>query len=168
MIYHIVDNIYLSNIHAARDSNLVKSNKIDIVCRLSEDDNKSIYDDSIKFHNFFVEDNGMYGYELLESFSKISKIVKQNPTKNILIHCNEGKSRSVCIIILLLMMNKKLSVLEAHSLVKSKKSDVLPNHGFATVLVDLEMLSKESDLDVDSSAFKKYKNMQYHKYKNYK
>lgn len=41
-LFHIIDNIYLSNLISATNFNLVKSNHINIVIRLSEDNNKNI------------------------------------------------------------------------------------------------------------------------------
>ncbi len=102
MIYNIIKNIYLSNLQSALNLQLIKDVNINIICRLSEDYNKSLYPSHIEFHNYELEDNSMYTYELLITFHNIVKIISTNKNKNILIHCNEGQSRSVSIIILYL------------------------------------------------------------------
>ena len=42
-MYHIIDNIFLSNLRDASNIGLINQNNIKIVIRLSEDINKSIY-----------------------------------------------------------------------------------------------------------------------------
>lgn len=121
MIYHIIDNIFLSNLISAQNIELITSNNITIICRLSEDTNKSIYPPDINFYNFQLEDNHLYTYELLHSFHEIIKIISLNKNCNILIHCNEGKSRSVSIIILYLMIYKNMNYQDAYNYIKQKK-----------------------------------------------
>lgn len=55
-----------------------------------------------------------------------------------LVHCFAGRSRSVTIIIAYLMKRHQMSLSQAFSLVKSKRSQVAPNLGFMAQLRDFE------------------------------
>ncbi len=168
MIYQIVPNLYLSNLLAARNTQGIQSNNIDIVCRLSEDENTSIYSDKVQFHNYVLEDNIMYGHELIEAFISINDTISSNPDKRVLIHCNEGKSRSVSIIMMYLMTNMKLSYNDAYKLIHSKKTDIHINAGFKNLLMEYERCISESQFNPRSESIKVLSNTQYYKYKDYK
>lgn len=133
-MFSIIDNIYLSNLHNALDLNLIQANDIKIVIRLSEDDNKSIYPESIEFYNFELEDNCLFKGELLQYSKIIKDIVCRNKSKNILIHCNEGQSRSVSVIIYYLMTTYKIGFDLSLGLIKKIKPDVKPNPAFESIL----------------------------------
>ena len=138
-MYHIIDNIFLSNIQDAHNLGLIKSNNINMVIRLSEDSNTSIYPDNIEFYNFEIEDNCLYKKELIRFSETIQYIILANPNKNILIHCNEGQSRSVSVIIFYLMTIHKLSFDQSRDFIKKIKSDIRPNDAFESVLRNLSM-----------------------------
>ena len=133
-MYHITNNIFLSNLHDACNMNLIRSNNIQIVVRLSEDDNASIYATNIEFHNFEIEDNCLYKTELINYSKFIRGIIDNNHDKNILIHCNEGQSRSVSVILFYLMTKHKLSFDESRDFIKKIKPDIRPNDAFEQVL----------------------------------
>lgn len=137
-MYHIIDNIYQGKIHDAHNLNLIALNNIDIVVRLSEDRNDNIYGDRIQFYNFEIEDNALYKTELINYSKFIRGIIDNNRDRNILIHCNEGQSRSVSVIIFYLMTRHKLSYDESHSFIKSIKLDIRPNYAFERTLRTFE------------------------------
>lgn len=133
-MYHISDNIFLSNLDDALDTRLITKHKIDIVVRLSEDENKSVYPPSIRFFNFVMEDNCLFTKELLEYAEEIRKIIDANSDKNILIHCNEGKSRSVSIVAYYLMARYQWPFDRCLDHIKAIKPDVRPNDAFQKLL----------------------------------
>ena len=59
-------------------------------------------------------------------------------TKNILVHCVEGKSRSPAIVIGYLIGEKHMNFNEAFNLVKSKRSIINPNNNFIKNLKNYE------------------------------
>ncbi|KAF5292631.1 hypothetical protein FQA39_LY13964 [Lamprigera yunnana] len=69
-----------------------------------------------------------------------------NEHQNILIHCNAGISRSSSVIIGFLMLTRKLTYLEAFSIVKSKRHCIKPNCGFEKQLKSLEIKDQLSSL----------------------
>lgn len=133
-MYHIIDNIFLSNVHDAHNMALILTNDINIVIRLSEDCNTTVYPKSIEFYNFEIEDNCLYKKEIIQFSKTIRSIITKNPNKNILVHCNEGQSRSVSVIIFYLMTIHKLSFDQSLDLIKEIKSDVRPNDAFESAL----------------------------------
>lgn len=148
MLYHIIDNIYLSNLISAENFKLIEQHSIGVVCRLSEDRNKTIYGPNIKFHNYEVEDNIIAGNDMLLAASEICKII-DNSECNVLVHCNEGQSRSASVIIYYLITRYNKSYEEALQMLKNIKHDVRPNEVFekklrkcATVLQTLQQIHK--------------------------
>lgn len=130
---HIVDNIYLSNLRDASDLGLIQKNKIKLVCRLSEDKNRSIYPLDIEFINYEIEDNILYKKEIIEIAKVITKIATST-NANVLVHCNEGQSRSVSVIIYYLIVRYGYSYDDAYECIRSKKSDIRPNSAFVAAL----------------------------------
>jgi len=128
-MYHIIDNIYLSNLLDAENFSLIKANNIGVVCRLSEDTNTSIYGSSIAFHNFEVEDNVLSVNDMIVAAKTISLLI-DNTARNVLIHCNEGQSRSVSVIIYHMITKCGFSFNTALEHIKNIKSDVRPNNSF--------------------------------------
>jgi len=133
-MFHIIDNIYLSNLDDALTQQLIRQNNIYIVIRLSEDINRSPYSDVIEYYNFEIEDNCLYKKEIIEFSIKAYKIIENNKDKNILIHCNEGRSRSVSIIIFYLMTKYKYDYETSYRLIKKIKNDINPNISFQNAL----------------------------------
>lgn len=128
---HIVDNLFLSNL---RDAMRVR-NEVDIVVRLSEDCNKKpIFYDDIEFYNFELEDNLLFSKEIIEYSKTIYDLIKNNQDKRILIHCNEGRSRSVSVIIYYICSKYHVTYEEAFEIIKKKKHDICPNDGFIDAL----------------------------------
>lgn len=130
----MVNNIFLSNLRDAHNMNMIRANNIEIVVRLSEGDNASIYPTNIDFHNFEIEDNCLFKTELINYSKFIRGIIDNNRDKNILIHCNEGQSLSVSVIIFYLMTKYKLSFDESRDYIKKIKPDIRPNDAFEQVL----------------------------------
>lgn len=133
-MFHIIDNIYLSNLIDASNHRLIRDNKIEAVFRLSEDINKTMYGPSVEFCNYEIEDNILYKKEIIEIAKDIVDKVLSNKERNVLIHCNEGQSRSVTVIIYYLITQHGFTFEEAYDLVKSKKKDIHPNDAFIKAL----------------------------------
>ena len=137
-MFHILNNIYLSNHRDAHDIRLINAKKIDIVIRLSENINDSIYEDDIEFINFEIEDNCLYKTELIDFSKYIRGIITANPTKNILIYCDTGQSTSVSVIIFYMMTTYKCKFDFCRDYIKCIKPDIKPNDAFESVLRTFE------------------------------
>lgn len=138
-IFHIIDNVYLSNIFGAHDLNLIEKNNITIVIRLSEDDNnKTIYNKKIAFINCEIEDNYLYREELIKLCKTIYEVIVKTPHRNILIHCNEGQSRSVSMIIYYLIKKYNYSYDKAFEYIQNIKINIHPNFAFVEELKKIQ------------------------------
>ncbi len=134
---HIIDNLFLSNLQDALNPDLIAKNNINIVVRLSEDDKhpaSEYYDRSIEYYNYVLEDNCLYTKEIIQYSKEIYALIESKPDSYILIHCNEGQSRSVSVFIYYLMTKHKYSFDDALRYIQHIKPDVNPNYSFEQVL----------------------------------
>lgn len=133
MFFYIKDNIFLSNLHDASNMWNIQDYDIEIVIRLSEDCNEKpkYYGDYIAFYNFILEDNLLYSKEIIAYSKEIYEIILNNENKNILIHCNEGKSRSVSAVIYYLCKKYSYSFEEVYDYVKTINNDIKITNAFS-------------------------------------
>ncbi len=136
-LYHIIDNIYLSNLDSALDLSRIDASHIKSVFRLSEDANNSTYPSTIEFINFELEDNFLERHLMIVIAERIYDLI-QDRSHNILIHCNMGQSRSVSVIMYYLMRKHKMNFREALNHIRSIKSDVKVNEGFERILREFD------------------------------
>lgn len=146
MLYHIVDNVYLSNLNSALNVGLLIENNIQIVCRLSEDINVkpesyAKLNSFIEYYNFEIEDNFLYKYDIVKHSEAIYNIISNNKNKNILVHCNEGQSRSVSAVIHYICQKYDVRAESALDIIKQIKKDAGPNSAFMYELSQLHMLN---------------------------
>ncbi|PWN21194.1 hypothetical protein BCV69DRAFT_282692 [Microstroma glucosiphilum] len=71
---------------------------------------------------------------LRTGFNFISSAHSQH--KPVYVHCRAGKSRSVTVVIAYLMRSKGWSLSEAYDFVKARRTDVSPNIGFVSLLME--------------------------------
>lgn len=145
-MFRIIDNIYLSNLQDALNSGLIIKNKINIVIRLSEDDMHPLVEyyenmtpsiNNIDYYNYVLEDNCLYANEIIQYSKEILNLIGLNSDKNILIHCNEGQSRSVSVIIYYLMKKHNYTFDDALEYIQNIKTDAKPNSAFQKKLRNL-------------------------------
>jgi atypical dual specificity phosphatase len=63
----------------------------------------------------------------------------------IMVHCEAGISRSASMVIAYLIKYKKLALVDAYALVKSKRKQICPNHGFFSLLLKWEKANTGSN-----------------------
>ena len=136
---HVINNIYLGDITAANDPNCLKT--IDIIINISN----SRYEQAsnIEYHHFDLEDNR--NADISQFFDKFIAIVNDSNDRHILVHCMNGVSRSVTLVLYYLMtIGMKLS--DASQYLKSKrKQNTRPNIGFFKQLLSIEKQLYESN-----------------------
>jgi protein-tyrosine phosphatase len=81
-------------------------------------------------------------FDINSSVYKFLDIVNKECTKNVLVYCDYGISRSPAVVIGYLIVKHKMSFPEAFYLVRSKKSDISPNQGFQN---QLKRLAKKNE-----------------------
>ena len=97
------------------------------------DDNVSPYDNTIQFVNIELEDWSIDKEKLIPICEKVFKLIKTT-NENILIHCNEGRSRSVSMIIYYLIKHHKYTYEDAYNYINNIKSNVRINSAFVAEL----------------------------------
>ena len=131
---HITENIFLGDVVAASNIELLNKNNIEIVISLIYE--KYEKDLKIKYYEFPINDNR--NEDISIHFEEINKIIGENKNKNILIHCQNAVSRSVAIV-LAYLMSQKINLKNALNLIKSKRNTFTrPNIGFAKKLLIYE------------------------------
>ncbi len=127
----IIENfLYLSNYKAASDINLLKKLDINYIINCSGDYCQNVGNDFIDYLTLNLKDNSKENIECIfyKCYDFINKC--KNEKKRILIHCYQGISRSVSIVISYLMISEKMSCDKAFNFVQRKRFIANPNLGF--------------------------------------
>ncbi|KAL1326654.1 hypothetical protein HN51_036775 [Arachis hypogaea] len=96
------------------------------------------FPDLFEYKNFSVYDNEDCNISsIFEESCDFIDHVEQNGQK-VLVHCFEGKSRSVTVVLAYLMLRKNLTLLEAWNALKRVHRRAHPNDGFAKILLKLD------------------------------
>lgn len=91
--------------------------------------NRYVFGD-LNYCHLLIDDRD--DFDISQYFIKAILFIEQQRLlgRNVLLHCQMGKSRSAAILIAYLMFKRKMSCEEAYAFVKSKRSLVCPNPGF--------------------------------------
>jgi protein-tyrosine phosphatase len=131
----IVENIYLGDIVAASNIDLLKKYNIDIVISCIFE--KYERDTKILYYDFPINDNR--NDDIRKIFLQTNKLISENTDKKIFIHCQNAVSRSVTILLAYLLY-KGINLEDGIHLIKNKrKKYTRPNIGFAKTLLKYEM-----------------------------
>ena len=142
-----IGNLYVGDI-VANNELLLKEKEISIIIRVAKQPIFELYSnismvntnkkfENIEYHFFPIEDNRNENISVYfeETNLIISTSIENN--KNILVHCENGVSRSVTIILAYLIKIKNMKLKDALSLVKNTRTSTFtrPNSGFAKQLL---------------------------------
>lgn len=84
---------------------------------------------------------------IIEHFATCNEFIESAKPGNVLVHCAQGVSRSVTIIVAYLMQKHQLKVAQAMHAVRRKKDDVEPNHSFIRQLKVYEAMGYKVDVN---------------------
>ncbi|XP_066931093.1 dual specificity protein phosphatase 18-like [Clytia hemisphaerica] len=138
LVAEIFDNLFLGSA-AARTKSFLKDNDITLVIN-AEGDNPSLAKCYVTQYKINAKDHPTYN--LSQHFDDVAdKIKKETTEKNgkVYIHCIGGISRAPSLTLAYLMKHEKMTLVDAHELVKSKRTFVRPNLGFWKQLIDYEL-----------------------------
>ena len=136
----ILDHLYLGDIESSQNKSLLINNDIQFIINISNDNNYIKYNDlSIQYYDIKIDDNT--SVTISDYFEQCINIIDncRLNNKNILVHCMNGVSRSVCVIFsYLIHVNYKLY--DALRYVKElrNKQYTQPNIGFFKQLMVFE------------------------------
>ena len=130
VIDNIIDNIYLGNYQSHKGFN-------GSIINLSDYDYE--VDSRYKLLRIIISDSRDANENISQYFAKCIEFIEDNNNDNILIHCNEGVSRSVSIMIAILIKKYGYNLKDAIEYVKSKRTHpTFPKRHFFKQLIELE------------------------------
>ena len=113
VIDNIIDNIYLGNYQSHKNFN-------GSIINLSDYD--YTINDKYKLLCINISDSRDANENIAQYFTKCIDFIETNKDDNILIHCNEGVSRSVTIVLAILIKKYNYDLKSAIEFVKSKRT----------------------------------------------
>ena len=129
VIDNIIDNIYLGNFQSHKNFN-------GSIINLSDYDYK--INDKYNLLRINISDSKEANENIAQYFTKCIEFIEKNMDDNILIHCNEGVSRSVSIVLAILIKKYKYDLKNAIEFVKSKRTHpTAPKRHFLKQLLSL-------------------------------
>ncbi|CAI8599034.1 unnamed protein product [Vicia faba] len=113
-------------------------NHILCLCTNEIGQSDSQFPDLFTYKNFFVCDTENSNISLL--FEEACDFIEdvERAGQGILVHCFEGKSRSVTVVLAYLMLRKNFTLLEAWNAMKKVHRRAQPNDGFGKILQELD------------------------------
>lgn len=167
----ILDHLFLGNVHNAQDTHFLKRHNITHIFQVASelrpkfpkkyqyniikiaDHNGAkideYFDSALALLHFIINENrtAPKGHSK-DSKEKLQKT--KNGGQNILVHCNDGVSRSPTLIIAYLMKYQKMSFEEAFSYCKKLHRQSEPNRGFVVQLKKFERKLQRENVGVAS------------------
>lgn len=129
----IADNMYITDINGARNTDLLRDKNIDCVVSLTK---RSIFKASnVRYFHIQIDDieSADFLSMTLDVADKVIELISQDQI--ILVHCYKGVSRSVSFVILVLV-KQGMNYADALELVKKKRPSANPNPAFRKQLED--------------------------------
>ena len=137
----IPDFLYLSSYNAAKNRDLLEQNKITHIINCAADFCENLFNQDKKFTylSFYLKDHVIENIECL--FYECIKFIENAKEKGgrVLVHCIQGISRSVTIVIAYLIFSKKISYDKAFNIVQEQREIASPNFGFSIQLQNFFM-----------------------------
>lgn len=137
-ICQITDYLYISNCKAAKDPSAVARLNISCIINATQEDYKPCIP-SVEY--VWVPVNDSPSTQLSKHFDavadKIDKVRAQHG--RVLVHCFAGVSRSAALCLAFFVKHCRMSLAEAHGLMKSRRPIIRPNSGFWEQLIEYEV-----------------------------
>jgi predicted protein tyrosine phosphatase len=142
-VHLVAPNLYLSGIPGASELWRLKALFIRHIINCSDQANIFADDDDARARRFpfsytriVVNDVPQDAAKLAAHFDSVSDLISTAVGKGnaVLVHCTQGASRSVSLVLAYLMKHHRMSLDDALDLVRSKRNCALPNAGFIQAL----------------------------------
>ncbi|CDW78718.1 leucine rich repeat and phosphatase domain containing protein [Stylonychia lemnae] len=149
-IDQILPNLYMSNVYAAENQQILQELKITHIVTVSAGI-KPKYPSFYNYKVILVDDNPKFDVKqyFWDAIQFVEDAVQNNGV--VLIHCAAGMSRSAAITIAYLMWKNKWTFKEAYDFGRSKRNKMFPNLGFQS---QLRMFESEIFCDIPDSSEK--------------
>ena len=133
--------LYLSSYNAAKNKNLLEKYKITHILNCAADFCENIYEQENKYTylSFYLKDHVLENIECI--FYECIKFIENAKEKGgrVLVHCIQGISRSVTIVMAYLIFKNKFTYDKAFNIVQNKREISSPNFGFSIQLQNFYM-----------------------------
>jgi protein-tyrosine phosphatase len=138
----ITENIFLGNVLSAVDSNFIISNNIKVILSLSSS-NINVHPNILSYHHYYIKDDPEQ--DIITILNECTAIIENAVKKGykILVHCEQGVSRSASVVIAYLIKYMNMNFLEAYNFVKRGRIIIRPNSGFVMQLRLFEFLQNK-------------------------
>ena len=128
--------LYISSYNATKNLELLEKNKITHIINCAADFCENVFEQENKFTylSFYLKDHVLENIECI--FYECIKFIENVKEKGgrVLVHCIQGISRSVSIVMAYIIFTKKFTYDKAFNLVQSKREISSPNFGFSIQL----------------------------------
>ena len=128
--------LYISSYNATKNLELLEKNKITHIINCAADFCENVFEQDNKFIylSFYLKDHVLENIECI--FYECIKFIENVREKGgrVLVHCIQGISRSVSIVMAYIIFTKKYTYDKAFNLVQSKREISSPNFGFSIQL----------------------------------
>jgi len=125
---YICDHVFLSSIIGSKNEDILKALNINHILVAGSKLSRKFFSG---FTYLTLELEDWTGEDILSSFSHAYEFIEMAKSKgNVLVHCAAGVSRSAAIVISYIMKSKRLSYVEARSIVEKGRSCIRPNRSF--------------------------------------
>ncbi|XP_060531266.1 serine/threonine/tyrosine-interacting protein-like [Cylas formicarius] len=145
----IVPGVYLGNYFSAQMhclGNLFENGVRYIICVRQDVEahfiKPQVSDPTFTYMTLEIADS--HTENIIRFFPKVKEFIDEALSKNfkVLVHGNQGNSRSATLVMAYIMEKYHLSTLEALQFVKQKRASVNPNEGFRAQLIEYEPIYK--------------------------
>ena len=136
---HIIDNLYLGSAFNASHYDTLKRLNIGLIINMTNEIS-NYYEDEIEYKKYGLYDNNLQPIQqfLNLALMDILEFQQYNPTKNILVHCFMGASRSASIVAYYLHKKHNKNINDAIIFMKNKRNVVNPTVLFYNQLLEIE------------------------------
>ena len=144
LIDKIGSNLYIGNVHAAMNVDLLCQYNITHIVNVTVDKSNFFENKGYVYHRIPIEDQRNEANNLKSMLPDALKFIDENVKmgNNVLIHCNAGTSRSATVLLAYIMYSMKISLKDAYLHVISYRTSntyTHPNIGFMSkLLIPLE------------------------------
>lgn len=134
----VTDHLYISNSKAAASASLVIGNNITCIINATEGRRGSAAPPGVEYIHIPVSD--CPSTRLSDHFDRVSDHIQRTAAAGgrTLVHCNAGVSRSAALCMAFLLKHRGVTLLQAHSWLKTRRPLVRPNNGFWEQLIRYE------------------------------
>ena len=131
---HVLDNLWLGNLFAAQAD---VSKSMDVIVNASN----VRYPERPGVRYVVIDIDDVASADIAQHFDVIADLITSDPSKKVLIHCMAGASRSVALVLAVLLkrgMSLNVAFQRILSCRTSKYAVTQPNLGFVKALIDYE------------------------------